>query len=500
VKRFAAAILAVALAAGGCGHVETGTANFLRVPVTGGAVEGISQDGVAAFKGIPYAAPPTGDLRWRAPQPVAAWKSVKEAKAYGAICPQTYNAADEGVGPLPASEDCLTLNVFAPKGAQKLPVMVWIHGGGFVNGSGTAALYDGANLARQGVVVVTLNYRLGRLGFFAHPALTAEARDEAVGNYALMDMIQALKWVQSNIAAFGGDVGRVTIFGESAGGVAVNDLMVSPAARGLFARAITQSGLGREVMLPLVLAERAGEKFAAEIGITDATAADLRRLTPDRILKAGDPDLRAGGGAMLDGKILTVGPMAGFEEGLQAPVPYIVGSNSLELPVPEEQLQLGLSAFLSTPDRERLASVYEDSTTFNAYVLSDLIFNEPGLTLARLHASRGFPAWAYQFSVVSSSMKDKLKGAPHASERKYVFRTLATSSWPTDDNDAAQSAFMSNYWLAFAKAGDPNGGARPVWPAYDSGADEILDFKNDGPVRTKIPRRAAMDVLADIAK
>ena len=500
MKRIGAAALAVTLLVGGCSHSASVESDPPRATTTSGAIQGIRQDSVVAFKGIPYAAPPTGDFRWRAPQPVKAWDGVKNATSYGAMCPQIYNAADEGVGPLPASEDCLTLNVFTPDHAHKLPVMVWIHGGGFVNGSGTAALYDGTHLAQQGIIVVTLNYRLGRLGFFAHPALTAEAGDEAVGNYALMDMIQALKWVHSNIAAFGGDPGKVTIFGESAGGVAVNDLMVSPDARGLFARAITQSGLGREAVVPLGIAEQAGRKFASDMGLTDATAADLRELSPEQILKAGDLDLRAGGGPMLDGKILTVGPMAGFEQGLQAPVPFVIGSNSLEFPIPEEQLQLGLAAILSPPDRERLASVYGDTSTFNAHVFSDLTFNEPGLTLAKLHASRGLPTWAYQFSVVSSSMRDKLKGAPHASERKYVFGTLQTSSWPTDENDATQSALMSAYWAAFAKDGDPNDEARPQWPKYNPVIDEILDFTNDGPLVIKTPRRAAMDVLADIAQ
>lgn len=498
--RIRAAVIIAVLLVVGCGHSASVASDPPRTTTVNGVIEGIRQDSIVAFKGIPYAAPPTGDLRWRAPQPVIAWGGVKDGTSYGAICPQTYNAADEGVGRLPASEDCLTLNVFTPDGAQKLPVMVWIHGGGFVNGSGTAALYDGTHLAQQGVIVVTLNYRLGRLGFFAHPAITAAAGDEAVGNYALMDMIQALKWVQSNIAAFGGDPGKVTIFGESAGGVAVNDLMVSPAAHGLFARAITQSGLGREAVVPLGVAELAGRKFASDMGLTDATAADLRELTPEQMLKAGDLDLRAGDGPMLDGKILTVGPMAGFEQGLQAPVPFLIGSNSLEFPIPEEQLQLGLAATLSASDRERLASVYGDASTFNTHVFSDLIFNEPGLTLARLHAARGLPTWAYQFSVVSSSMRDKLKGAPHASERKYVFGTLSTSGWPTDDNDAAQSALMSAYWADFAKAGDPNGGARPQWPIYDPAIDEILDFRNDGPLMTKTPRRAAIDALAAIAQ
>ena len=205
------------------------------VRIDSGALRGITDQGVASFRNIPYAAPPVGKLRWRPPQAPRAWNKVRDASAFGPICPQNYNPSDNGVGPLPASEDCLTLNVWTPAevGAAR-PVMVWIHGGGFVNGSASAPLYDGDALARQGVVVVTLNYRLGWLGFFAHPALSATQPGEPLGNYGLMDQIAALKWVQRNIAAFGGDPGNVTLFGESAGGMSVNKLMISPAARGLF--------------------------------------------------------------------------------------------------------------------------------------------------------------------------------------------------------------------------------------------------------------------------
>jgi len=220
-----------------------------RATVEQGRLLGRQADGVASFKAIPYAAPPVGPLRWRAPQPAAAWQGERDAGQVGAICIQPPSEGDPGVGPLPMSEDCLTLNVWTPaeRGEEPLPVMVWIHGGGLNNGSGTAALYDGANLAKRGVVVVTLNYRLGRLGFFGHPALTAEAGgEEIVGNYGMADVVAALEWVRDNVAAFGGDPGKVTVFGESAGGVMVTRLMISGPARGLFHRAIVQSGLGRD--------------------------------------------------------------------------------------------------------------------------------------------------------------------------------------------------------------------------------------------------------------
>jgi para-nitrobenzyl esterase len=390
--------------------------------------------------------------------------------------------------------------VFAPAQAHALPVMVWIHGGGFVNGSGTAKLYDGTALARQGVVVVTLNYRLGRLGFFAHPALTAEANGAPAGNYALMDIIQALNWVRDNARAFGGDPRRVTIFGESAGGIAVNNLMVSPAARGLFTAAISQSGLGREQTPSLAEAEKFGVQFAAKVGAPNATAADLRHLSAEQIVMAGDPDLRRGEGAMLDGKVLTVNPMQGFARGSEASVPYLVGFNSLEFPVSEGLLEPILASAVKASDRQRLEAAYGSKTDFSAHAVSDILFNEPGLSLAKMHAEHGRPTWVYQFSVVSSSMRGKLQGTPHASERKYVFRTLSTSPWPTDENDERQSALVSAYWTSFAKSRNPNGGQRPDWLAYDPAQGQIMDFTNDGPIAVKTPRQKAIEVLRAIAE
>jgi len=223
------------------------------VQIDSGRISGTTQSGVSSYKGIPYAAPPVGNLRWRPPQPVPAWTGTRPADKVGPLCMQIINTADNGVGPPPDSEDCLNLDVYTPAkaataakaGKAKLPVMFWIHGGGYVNGSGTANLYNGTELARQGVVLVSINYRLGRFGFFAHPALTRESPDGPLGNYAFMDQIAALQWVERNIAVFGGDPGNVTIFGESAGGGSVINLMISPAAQGLFQKAISESGIAR---------------------------------------------------------------------------------------------------------------------------------------------------------------------------------------------------------------------------------------------------------------
>lgn len=473
-----------------------------QVRLADGALVGTQDSDVVSFKGVPFAAPPVGVLRWRPPQPVKPWLGARAADKYGPICQQNYDPEDNGVGPVPASEDCLTLNVFTPIGAKALPVMVWIHGGGFVNGSGTAALYDGSGLARQEVVVVTLNYRLGRFGFFAHPALTAEAKGQPVGNYGLMDMIAALKWVRANISHFGGAPSAVTIFGESSGGVAVNDLMASPRANGLFARAIVESGLGREVALSLPAAERVGVTFATQMGLPDATSTNLRALTPEQILKAGDPDPGAGGGSIVDGKILVMRPAEAFAQGLEAKVPYISGWNSLEIPVLVSNLDGLLHSLPETilPHRSpdvlrRLASAYPDQPTYTAHIASDLLFTEPALNLARLHSSHGQPTFVYQFSVVSPSERTHLMGAPHASERQYVFKTLARSPWPTDANDAVQANIMSAYWVAFAKTSNPNGAHRPHWPTFDASRNELLEFTNGGPEVIPTPRGPAMEAI-----
>lgn len=476
-----------------------GTDSPPQVSIVEGTLEGVRDGNILSFKSIPYAAAPIGELRWRPPQPANTWHGVRQASEYGAICPQVFNAADNGTGPLPMNEDCLTLNVFAPADAKQVPVMFWIHGGGFVNGSATAALYDGTALAAQGVVVVTINYRLGRLGFFAHPSLTAEAeaKGEPVGNYALMDMIAALNWVQRNIEQFGGDPRQVTIFGESAGGIAVNNLMISPLTKDLFVRAIVQSGLGREPAATLQAAEQAGVGFADSMGLADASAADLRGLTPEQMLNSPGLDVRAGAASMIDGRILTASVGDAFTRGIEARIPYIIGYNDLELPVQENLVDTMLAAdpMMSAPARASIEAAYPDRDTYLGHVVSDLIFTEPALQLARLHA-RHAPTWVYRFSVLSALAPDTLKGAPHASDRQYVFNTLKASTWPTNANDAAQAEAISAYWASFARHGDPNGGDRPNWPTYDPARDELLDFTNGGPVVTLTPHRRALDAFS----
>ena len=478
-----------------------------QATVVGGALRGVEGGGVAAFKAIPYAAPPVGALRWRPPEPAPGWSGVRDATKVGVICLQRYNATDNGVGPLPASEDCLTLNVWTPaRPHPRLPVMVWIHGGGFVNGSGTAALYDGSALARQGVVVVTLNYRLGRFGFFAHPALSAESPTGPLANYGLMDQIAALRWVQDNIAAFGGDPGQVTIFGESAGGIAVNTLMASPSARGLFSKAIVESGAGRSVYPRLARlnttsepsAEDRGVAFLKSIGVEAKDAAALRAIPAEAIAAAPDPSVFDGFGPIIDGRLVPMSVPDAFAQALEAQVPYIVGSNSLEFPIPAAQLPGALTAMLRLPPPAQagLAAAYPDRAAYEAHVLSDIIFGEPARYLAGLHAANGQPTWLYRFSALSPSMRGKLAGAPHASEREYVFETLSASPWPTGGDDAKVAAAMSGYWTSFAKRGDPNGGGRPKWPGFTKAADQLLDFTDAGPAAQKTPDAASLDAIS----
>ena len=477
-----------------------------RVRIDSGELQGVVANDIASFKGIPYAAPPVGELRWRAPQPVNVWASVRKADRVGALCMQKINVTDNGVGPPPASEDCLNLDVYAPvnTGAAKLPVMFWIHGGGYVNGSGTAALYDGSELAKQGVVVVSINYRLGRFGFFAHPALTSENPNGPLGNYAFMDQIAALQWVQRNIAAFGGDAGNVTIFGESAGGGSVNHLMTSPAARGLFHKAISESGIARSDFVYLdrpspsgtPSAQDQGKQFATKLGVAGDVAA-LRAIPAVAIVAAGDPDLLAGGGPMIDGKIVTDRIDASFSRGEQAHIPYLLGSNELEFP-PAWTTSGHFDPMLKFSDTQRAAllAAYGSEETFKTNIISDLLFTEPAEFLSRTH-SKVAPVYLYRFSVLSKAAPAFIKAAPHASDRQYVFKTLKTSPWPTDATDEQAAALVSAYWVAFARSGNPNGEGRPQWPAYAVKDEQLLNFRNSGAVAEKVPNGAVLRAIAN---
>jgi para-nitrobenzyl esterase len=476
------------------------------VRVEQGALVGVAADGVESFKGVPFATPPVGPLRWRMPQRPAAWEGERSATDYGAICIQPPSNGDPGVGPLPMSEDCLTLNVWTPeaRGDRLLPVMVWIHGGGYNNGSGTAALYDGGNLARRGVVVITVNYRLGRLGFFDHPALAAErGLGEPAGNYGLMDQIAALEWVRDNAAAFGGDPGKVTIFGESAGGAAVTQLMVAPTARGLFHRAVVQSGMGRQRSAELALdrpgrpsAQSLGRAWARGAGLGEATAEDLRAVPAERLLNPM-PAFYSDN-LIVDGVVLTEDVVEAFAAGRQAPVPLVLGANSAEFwwIRPSDAGAYGRTDdAMSEAEHDALLAAYGGSEGYDQHVVSDLVFNEPARHLARLHAANGHPTYLYRFDVVPGSNPEPSGGATHASERPFVFDNLHTVGRPMGAREDQAATAMADYWTTFAARGNPNGPGRPAWPEFGAEPDRLLEFTNDGPVAKPIPYADRLDLI-----
>jgi para-nitrobenzyl esterase len=447
----------------------------------------VAADGVVSFKGIPYAAPPLGPLRWRPPQPAIAWPGLRAADAYAHDCMQEPFPADEAPLASTPSEDCLYLNVWAPesKATAALPVMVWIHGGGFVNGGSSPAVYDGARFARQDVVLVSFNHRLGRFGFFAHPALSKEASAGPLGNYGFLDQIAVLQWVKRNIAAFGGDPGNVTLFGESAGGTSVNTLMISPLATGLFHKAIVQSGGGRTnralPMKRLREAEAIGLAFAEKAGISgeDAAAlAALRSLPASTLvggMNLGRPQPDTYSGPIVDGRIVPGEIESLFRAAHQARVPYLVGANALEfgmLPLPPTSVEL----------------------------ISDQAMVEPARLLARLTSAAGQATWAYRFSYVATSLRGRVMGALHATEIPFVFATMrAKYETATSPEDEAVGDVMNAYWAAFARTGDPNGEGRPRWPSYSTDQDVILDFVAGPPVARPDPARARLDLVERLA-
>ncbi len=484
-------LMAVLLAAG-----SVAVAGGAPPPITieSGAIAGVVEGDVVVYRGIPYAAPPVGELRWRPPQPAPRWEGVRRADEFGPVCPQRQRPDRPGV--LGAtSEDCLFLNVWtqAHRDDRKLPVMVWIHGGAFIQGAGSWPFYDGAELARQGVVVVTINYRVGRLGFFAHPALTAESPEGPLGNYGLMDQIAALKWVERNIAAFGGDPRNVTIFGESAGGSSVNYLMVSPKSEGLFARAISESGGGfntppdirEELPGRGQTVEQMGQAFATEHGISGEDAmARLRALPVEDVLgPAGRLDIRFG--PFIDGRVVPGDPGVRFAQGKQHDVPFLVGANSWEGSLAGTFGGTAATVFAVVGDElPRVREVYAkdgitDDDLLAQMLWGDASFVAPARFLAAKMSNVSAPAYLYHFSYVTSGRRGQVPGASHGSEVPYVFQTLdkiSLLSGLVNDQDVERSRLIGAYWVQFAKTGDPNGAGRPKWPAYNPDSDILLEF------------------------
>jgi len=495
------------------------------VSTTSGPVVGESAKGVAAFKGLPFAAPPVGALRWRAPQAPAAWTAPRDAKTYGPDCMQNPfpgDAAPLGVKP---AEDCLYANVWTPEAALpnaskgdkvKRPVMVWIYGGGFVNGGSSPAVYAGDRFARDGVVLVSFNYRIGRFGFFAHPALTqANADGGMLGNYGLMDQIAALKWVRDNIAAFGGDPDNVTLFGESAGGMSVHALLTAPQAKGLFQKAIIESGGGRPRLLPALpltapagqrSAEAAGLAFAAKAGVagTDAAALDALRALPaetvvDGLNMATSNTPTWGGGPMLDGKIMTREPLQAYKAGAWSKMPVMVGANSADgffFGGTRDQVFAPFGA-----RRAEAEALYDpkgdgDIKVYGWAAAGDRMFVEPARAVARVMSAQGAPVYQFRFSYVAESQRGQWWGAPHATEIPFVFDTVdARYGAALTPADAAAAKAAHAYWIGFAKTGVPVMTGGPAWPRYEAASDRILDFSAQGPKAVADPRKARLDLV-----
>jgi len=446
-----------------------------RVKIDTGNLEGFDTAGVMVFRGIPYARPPIGNLRWRPPLPARPWRGVRAAKQLGQNCIQHQPYSDIDPFAAGVSEDCLYLNVWTNSldtRASRRPVMVWIHGGGFFAGFGGEERHNGARLAKKGAVVVTLNYRLGPFGFLAHPAFATESPYHATGNYGLLDQIAALRWVQRNISRFGGDPSRVTIFGESAGGMSVGSLIASPLAKGLFQRAILESGTGVFIGLtPRETAQSAALQLAESLHVrgTGAEAARrLRALSPDTILKAfvHRPPNAPQFAPVIDGWALPHAVDSTLMSGAANLVPVIAGSNRDE---PDE--------WMGAPTR----------------------------TFARLVSARGAPTYLYVFSRVGEDSANRARGAYHSAEITFVFgrpHPILTNAGSTP-YDATLADAMSDYWVAFATSGDPNGppaaGKWPRWPRYDPATDALLEFGPEIAPRTMV-KRAVYDSLDAIAR
>jgi para-nitrobenzyl esterase len=501
--KFNILLLAVAmLLLGACTKLQPG-----QVKVEGGIIQGTVTEDLTIYKGIPFAAPPVGDLRWKAPQPVEKWEGVKQTIDYAPAPMQGGNPASG------KSEDCLYLNVWTPaKSAdEKLPVLVWIYGGGFSFGSTSDPFHNGEHLARKGVVLVSVAYRVGQLGFLAHPELSAENPNKVSGNYGLLDQIAGLQWIQNNIAAFGGDPNKVTIFGESAGGISVSMLCASPLTKGLIHGAISQSGgsfgptrpttYPGENMKQLQQAEQEGVEYAKKVGA--ASIAELRKMDADKL-----PMGMGMGGAwpIVDGYVIPDDQFKLYEAGNYNDIPVLIGYNSDE----------GLSFPAGRTPEEFVASVqrrfgpYADSL-LQAYPLTDNEVKRSARNLMR-DAAFGWHTWSWarlQAKTGSSNVflyyfdqhapreegsPQADHGTPHGVDVPFVFKNLDASNPNTTQSDLAISEIMATYWTNFAKNGDPNGDGVTEWPAFTNENPQAMYLGPDARVGS-VPDEASLKVL-----
>ena len=490
-------------------------------------------DGVTVFEGIAFAAPPVRDLRWRAPESPLPFAGVRNADRAGPACWQARNDLNSlyARGNLNRSEDCLYLNIYsaAQDSEDRLPVMVWFHGGGNTAGHAAAQIFDGSNLAARGAVVVTANYRLGAFGFLAHPALTAESEQRASGNYGLMDQVEALEWVQTNIANFGGDPERVTIFGQSAGGEDVCLLMASPLADGLIDGVIGQSPSAGCIRLERGLeggedsAHSRGERFMAGMGITgrgDSTLAAMRELSPQEIISAGNPN-----GPIVDGWVLPDTPANLFAAATHNRIPVMMGGLADEYfglqhtapEITEQQLDGVLTGVFGDQAGEIKAAyadlIEESPIAARKTILGDNGFIRTARDWARAIRARGDDAYVYYFTRNPPAFRlyvpaqpdlnndggRRSFGAYHSGELAYVFDNLDVVGIGWDDNDRALSEQVADYWFNFAATGNPNGPGLPQWPVFEPATDavQVLDAQI---TNTEHPRLRYMDLMEEVAE
>jgi para-nitrobenzyl esterase len=486
------------------------------VRVAQGQLEGSEESGMRVFRGIPFAAPPVGALRWREPQPPASWSGIRRADQFGPACAQGRVEADGKLG-AGISEDCLYLNVWTPaKKAEKLPVLVWIYGGGFAGGRTSEPLFDGAALARKGVVFVSIAYRVGVIGFLAHPELSAENRRlhgvAASGNYGLLDMVASLKWIRQNIAAFGGDPGKVTIWGESAGAMAVSMLAVAPQAKGLFHGAISDSGgsfgavrtptAPGENLPPLTIAEQAGVTLAGKLAATTLEALRAKGVGEVMTQARG---LGGVGWPVLDGWVLPDDQYVLYEKGRYHDTPILVGINSDEgasfsRTTDAAQFETDTRVRFG-PMADRILKAYAPDSNGSIKqaprnVMREASFGWHTWVWAKLQNQRGgSPAFVYYMDqrppYPADSRNADVAGVPHGAELPYVFQKLDLTPLPWTDADRRISDAMATYWTNFAKTGDPNRAGLPRWPAFTAKDPQRMVFKGT-------PQASPYDNLAQL--
>jgi para-nitrobenzyl esterase len=459
------------------------SAQISTAKVTGGIVEGVVKDGIASFKGIPFAAPPVGDLRWRSPQPVKPWQGALKADRYAPSPMQDPGLISQMGGSSKISEDCLYLNVWtgAKKANEKRPVMVWIYGGAFVGGTTSFPTTDGTKFAQNGVVLVSVAYRVGPMGFLAHPELSKESGDGS-GAYGIQDQIAGLKWVKENIAQFGGDPSNVTIFGESAGGMSVGMLVASPMAKGLFQRAISESG---GAVAPtrgsLEMAEEQGREFLSKLGANDIEAA--RALSAETIQQGLKGAMRSFW-PVADGTTILENPYGLFEAGKFNDTPVLIGTNSNEgrLFSTQKTTSAAFEQMIRknyAAGAEALLKAYPHATDAEATqsardILRETIFAWPSWAWAKLQSGEGKnKVFVYYFDHRTPASPD---GADHASEISYVFGNLGGFGGSTGSEDKTLSGLMHEYWVNFAKNGDPNGPGLPPWPVFNGKDQQAMIF------------------------